>query len=190
MFDRVGTFKRQFTATDGGYLYFPSRKQGGRLVTEDEFQALVAEWTRRTSPWKPVGAIAIAILLWTIASTALNLPEWTNNVIIALSVAAVGAWTFWATMAPRRLVKGRPEVAPPRSMTQARRQARASLNWPFVLFFLIASGAVFAGQLSSPELTFRWWVWVAGSGLMFFAYLWIAIQKFRDKPAPTHPSNS
>jgi hypothetical protein len=190
MFDRVSAFTSQFTPTDDGYLYYPSREQGGRLVTKDEFETLVAEWTRRTNPWKLASAIAIGILLWTFASTALDLPEWANTEFMGVSVAALAGWSFWAAYAPRRFLKDRAEVVPPRSLADARRQARSALNWPFVLFFLIASGAVFAGKLSSPEPTLGWWAWVVGSGLMFLAYLWIAILKFRDTPVTPQSSSS
>ena len=43
MFDSIGAFTRQFTPVDGGYLYFPSRKNGGKLVTAEEFETLVSD---------------------------------------------------------------------------------------------------------------------------------------------------
>jgi hypothetical protein len=32
MFDSIGAFTSPFTPVDGGYLYYPSRKDGGKLA--------------------------------------------------------------------------------------------------------------------------------------------------------------
>lgn len=136
MFDSMGAFNKQFIPVDGGYLYYPSRKSGGKLVTVEEFEGLVAGWQRiagRSGLWKPVGVVVLVILLWTLLSQALALPEWADSIIVVGSVAAVSGWMLWASFEPRRLVRDRSVVAPPRSVLQARRQARAALNWPFVI---------------------------------------------------------
>ena len=54
------------------------------------------------------------------------------------------------------------------------------LNWPFVLFALLITGAMFIGALSLLPGTMAVWVWVIGSGLLFGIYLWTAFQKLRD----------
>ena len=46
MFDAAGAFTRQFKPVDGGYVYYPSRKAGGKLVTVDEYETMVANWQR------------------------------------------------------------------------------------------------------------------------------------------------
>ena len=184
MFDSVGAFKRQFTRTDGGYVYYPSSKSGGKLVTEDEYEAMVADWQRIAGTrevWKTVGLAFLAILLWTVVSQPLSLQKSYDWIIIAVSVAALSGWLLWASLAPRRLVRDRPYVTPPRTTTEARREARATLNWPFVLFVLLFSGAIFFGRLTSSDRTQSWWVWVIVSGFFFAAYLWIAVQKLRDR---------
>jgi cyanate permease len=66
-------------------------------------------------------------------------------------------------------------------VAQAKREARAALNWPLVIFALLASGAIFLGCLSAPDHTLSWWALVIGSGAMIVAYLWIAFQKLRDR---------
>ena len=181
MSDQAEAFRRQFTPVDGGYLYYPSRKRGGKLVTAEEFQALVEDWQRRTRSWKIAGLVFVAITTWTTVSQIAALPDWADDIIVWGLVAAITAWILWAAYAPRRLVKSRPVIAPPRELSEVRRQARSVLNWPLVVVALLMSGAIFIGLLSSPAPTLKWWAWTGGSGLMFFAYLWIGIQKFRDE---------
>lgn len=55
------------------------------------------------------------------------------------------------------------------------------LNWPFVAFALLISGAILFGSIQSPRDTITSWAWLIGSGLTFVAYIWIAIQKLRDR---------
>lgn len=185
MFDVTTAFSRQFTPVDGGYVYYPFRTAGGKLVTAAEYERLVADWERvagRRGRWKAVGLLSAAILLWVFVSQALALPEWADSIILMGSVGALSGWIYWASLAPRRLVRHRPDIAPPRLPSEARREARAALNWPFVLLVLFASGTIFVGHLTTPEASPRWWAWVIGSGLFFVGYFWLAIQKLNDRP--------
>ena len=184
MFDPAQSFAAQFTPVDDGYLYYPTRKSGGKLVTADEYQDLLEAWRRRSNPWKIALVGVVLIVTWTIVSDAFAPPTWSESLFIGVLVTAICGWIFWAAYAPRRLVKGRPEVVPPRPLSEARRKARATLNWPFVSLILLATGVIFVAVLIAPEYTFRWWAWTVGSGLMFVAYLWIALLKFRDRERP------
>lgn len=183
MFDPMGTFTKQFTPVEGGYLYYPSRKSGGKLVTADELTRLASDWQRivgRRGQWKTVGSVVLAIMLWTIVSRSLALADWTDQIITIGVVAALSGWLLWASFAPRRLVKDRPVIAPPRPTSQARREARAVLNWPFVIFAILMSGGIFVGSFGSSDRTLAWWAWVIGSGVMLVSYLWIAFRKVTD----------
>ena len=147
MFDTVGAFKKQFTPVEGGYLFYPSRKSGGKLITANEYDCLVADWERiagRVGLWKTVGVVVLALLLWTLLSQGLSLPGWTDTFIIAVLVVTICGWLFWASFAPRRLVKDRSAVTSPRPASDARRESRAALNWPFVTFALLLSGGTSA----------------------------------------------
>ena len=184
MFDATGAFIRQFTPVDGGYVFYPSRKSGGKLVTFEEYEALVTNWRRVAgwrSHWKVAGIVFLVILLWTLASQALALPDSADWLVIVACVAALSGWVLWASFAPHRLVKDRPDYTPPRAAWQTRREARAALNWPLVIVVLLFSGAVFLGHLAAPNGTLAWWAWIIGSGLFFGGYLWIAIQKIADR---------
>ena len=183
MFDPIGVFTRQFTPVEGGYLYYPSRKAGGKLVTHDEYERLVTDWQRvagRRGQWKVAGVAFGFILLWAIATQALALPDWTEWMMIAFCVSSISGWFLWTGSAPRRLVSGRPDITPPRPSSEARREARALLNWRFVIFALLFSGVALFGTLSSPDQTLSWWAWLFGSGTLFGAYVWIALQKVMD----------
>jgi hypothetical protein len=183
MFDAIGAFAKQFTPFEEGYLVYPSRRSGGKFVTADEYERLLTDWKRiagRAGIWKTVGAVCALIVLWAALDEALSLPEWSHDAFIGLIVAAMSVWLFWAAWAPRRLVKDRSPVVPPRSLAEAQRHARAALNWPVVIFGLIASGGVFAGCVSATEHSLTSLVWLAGSSLLFVLYLWIALKKAID----------
>lgn len=183
MFDSVGAFTRQFTPVDGGYLFYPSRKSGGKLITADEYHRLVANWEKiagKAGIWKTVGVVFLALILWTVLSEGLSLPEWADTFIITCLVLAISAWMLWAGFAPYRLVRRRPAVTSPRTAAEARREARATLNWPFVIFALLLSGATFIATVTTPERTLSTWAWLIGSGLMLAVYLWIGFRKLFD----------
>jgi len=184
MFDSMGAFTKQFTPIDGGYLYYPSKNGGGKLVTPDEYADLVDGWRNVAGSkgiWKSVGAVILAIVVWTVIGSFVTLPAWSDTLLTAACVGGMSAWLLRASLAPRRLVQGRPDIVPPRSRAQSRRQARALLNWRFIAFALIFSGVAFLGSLSSAERDFKLWAWLIGSGAMFALYIWLAIQKIRDR---------
>lgn len=184
MFDPVGAFKKQFTEVEGGYLVYPSPRSGGKLVTAEEYALLLASWERvtgRAGQWKTVGIVIVAIVLWTLLLEIISLPDWTDTLLIAVTVVAVSARLYWHSSGPRRLVKDRAFVAPPRSMSEARQNARAALNWPFVLFVLLFSGAAFWRAVATSDRTLSTWAWLIGSGLFLGLYLWIGVQKLLDR---------
>lgn len=184
MFDTIGAFKRQFTRVEDGYLVYPSRKDGGKLVSDDEYDLLVKQWQRvagRGGAWKAVGAIFVVIAVWTLLSDLLLAPDWADSLLVALIVMVMYARLFWASTAPRRLVKDRVSVTPPRPGAEARREARAALNWPFVIFALLISGVVFFGSVAAGERSLGTWAWLIGSGVMLGLYLWIGFKKLVDR---------
>ena len=183
MFNSVGAFKKQFTPVEGGYLVYPSRKSGGKLVTAPEYEQLVAGWERvagRAGQWKTIGVVFVVIAAWTLLADWLSPPEWGNTLLIAIIVSAVSAWLLWASTAPRRLVKNRSPAAPPRPLAEAQREARSALNWPFVGFGLVVSGSSFVGSLYATGRTIGTRVWLIGSGAMLGLYLWIGLKKLLD----------
>jgi len=183
VFDSIGMFAKQFTPVDGGYLYYSSRKSGGKLVTAEEYEGLLEGWRKvagGAGTLKSVGVVILWILLSTLISKSLELPGWADKILIAVAVVGISAWLLWAGFAPYRLVRDREAVTPPRPGSEARKQARAALNWPMVIVFLLASGATFFASIALPREMVASWAWLVGSGLMFVAYAWVAIQKPRD----------
>lgn len=184
MFDSTDAFAKLFTPVEGGYLYYPSKKSGGKLVTIEEYHELVEGWRKVAGPsgrWKLVGIVMLAIFLWILISKALFLPVWSDSVAVPLTVIGISGWFFWAIFAPRRLVRNRPVIAPPRPISRVKREVRGMLNWRFIIIVLFLSGLAFVNSLHSTERDFVSWAWLIGSGAMFGAYIWIAIQKFRDR---------
>ena len=146
IFDSIGSFSKSFTPHDGGYIYYPSAKSGGKLITDGEFEALMADWRRVagvTGRWRSVGILVIAIAAWVGFSQFFALPEWAGMIFTMLVVATFTSRLLRASLAPRRLVRGRPDETPPRAIGQARQQARAMLSWKFVIYVLVISGLVF-----------------------------------------------
>lgn len=183
MFNTIEAFKRQFTRVEGGYLVYPSRKLGGKLVTEAEYKQLVASWERvagRAGRWKTVGVIVVVIAIWTLLADWLSPPAWADTLLIVFIVVAMSAWLLWASTAPRRLVKDRSPAAPPRPLEDARRDARAALSWPFVIFAFLISGSIFFGSVTASDRTAGTWTWLVGSGAMLGLYVWIGLKKLLD----------
>lgn len=184
MFDAIGAFNKQFTPTEGGYLYYPSRKSGGKLVTAEEFEKLAADWERtagRSGQWKIAGIVIVLIIVFTLVAEFVDLPDWVDTICTLGIVVGVSGRFLWAGFAPWRLVKDRAAVTQPRSMSQTRRAVRDLLNWPFIIFATLFSGTIFVSNLSVAERTVVSWLWLVGSGLILGVYLWVACQKLRDR---------
>jgi hypothetical protein len=183
MFNTVEAFTRQFTPVKGGYLVYPSRRAGGKLVTDAEYEQLVTDWERvagRAGRWKTVGVAFAAIAAWTLITNWLSPPEWADALLTVVMVVAVSASLFWHSTAPRRLVKDRPASTPPRPLAEAQREAMAALNWPFVVLALLISGAIFFGTVTATDRSGGTWAWLIGSGTMLGLYLGVALKKLLD----------
>jgi hypothetical protein len=184
IFDSIGAFERQFIPIEGGYLYYPSSKSGGKLVTAEEFESLRSDWVRiagRGGRWKNIAVVVAGLVVWEIVSVGLEFPRWTTWLAATSAVIFISARIMRVSLAPRRLVKDRPAITPPRPATERGRQARAMINWPFVIFVLVVSGLIFWASLASQKYTFSWWAWTVGSGAMFVAYIWVAFRKLQDR---------
>ncbi len=132
MFDPVGAFTKQFTPVDGGYLYYPSLKSGAKLVTAEEFHALVNGWQRvagRGGRWKFVGVVSLSILAWTIVSIMFVLPNWTGGVFSAAIAIAISAWITLVEL--RSLAFGKRQASgrtrPTHCVSSARSSSRVKL---------------------------------------------------------------
>jgi hypothetical protein len=183
MFNTIEAFKRQFTPVEGGYLVHPSRRSGGKLVTEAEYEQLVADWERvvgRPGRLKAVGAVFVLIAIWTLLVDRFLPAEWRDTSLIAFIVMGMSARLLWASTAPRRLVKDRSPVTAPRQSEEAGREARAVLDWPVIAFALLISGFIFFGSVTASDRSTGTWAWLIGSGGMFGLYLWIAAKKLLD----------
>ena len=184
MFDSNGAFTKQFVPHDGGYIYYPSRRSGGKFVTAAEYERLAANWHRvsgRAGIWKIAGIAVITIAVWTALSSYFEFSELYNQLMTYAMVAAISGRLIWSSFAPRRLVSNRAAVVPRRPSAIARRDARGLLDWRFIVFGIAVTGILFVGCLITMQFTVRWWAGVIATGLLFGVYLWTGIQKIRDQ---------
>ena len=185
MFDSTRAFTQQFESVEDGYVYYPSRKSGGKFVSTGEFEELLADWRRVSGTagvLKVAGVICVAMLSWATLTVLLNLPEWAETLMMIVCVAAVIMWIGRAALAPRRLVKGRPDYLPPRTAAESRKAARGALTWPFVFSALFLTGILTLAGVVGFDGSISAWLWMLGPGALFGAYLCIVIQKSRDRP--------
>jgi hypothetical protein len=188
MFNPVSSFSKQFVPFEEGYLYNPSRKSGGKFVSSEEYEQLVAEWEAiagRKGIWKTTLAMVGCVFLVVTLQSIFGGSEWLIDVSTWVAVIAVLARFFWFSMAPRRLVSGRPDAAPPRSPAASKRAARSLVSWGIIIWAFIVSTAIFGVSLAAYPKSLSVWLWVAGSGAMSAGYLWVAIMKYRDGPDQT-----
>jgi len=97
MVDTVEAFKRQFDPVDDGYLYYPSPNSGGKLISHEEYEGLLRDWTnasKRKRFWLMLGAIMGVIFVFVAVERTLALPEWGSGVFLATVVLAVVGWLF------------------------------------------------------------------------------------------------
>ncbi len=183
MFDPVGTYAKAFKPVEGGYIYYSSAKAGGKFISQEEFSDLMGRWKRvagKRGMVITVGFVFLGTFIWTAAKEALDLPDWADGPFTGIIVVSTIGWILWASLAPKRLVRNRAVIMPPRPIAQARREARSALNWRFVVFGLLISGGACWGHLGSSDRSFGSWVWIIGGGMGFVLYLWLGMQKLRD----------
>jgi hypothetical protein len=189
MFDAVEAFEKQFKPYEDGYLFFPSSKTGGKFISEDEYAALVTDWTRvagKRGILKIVATMTAAILIWSALESSADFPDWAEKAFVGAMVAALLARLYWASAAIRRPLMDRPDIAPPRTGSEARLAAQRRLSWPVVVFGILLCSLAFIPGLFATECTIGSWLWLVGSGTLLSGYLWIALQKWRDQGSADH----
>ncbi len=181
MVDTVRTFELQFEPVEGGYLYYPSAKSGGKLVTHEEYQQLLADWKKATGLKSMLSILLPGFILLAAIDIALELDETARWVSTTVFVLAVVGYFLWVSFAPRRLVKDRPDHTPPRTKEEGMQHARKVLGLDFVLFCLLVSGSIFGISVSQMPEGLAHWAVVLGSGAFFLMYVRLAFQLWADR---------
>ena len=181
MADVIDKFEAAFTPFADGHAFYRSPTSGGKFVSAQEYAALRARLRRltRRGPLWAGAAIALAVMFIAIMITmAHGMPDKTGRALLLVVPGVCFGWSFlclmWCQVAPLWLVRGRPDVIPPRQAVNARSRS----DWPLILFALIFAGA------KSLEL---WRSGYHGPGavafgamaLTFAALVWMAVQKRR-----------
>lgn len=177
-------FEKQFTPADGGYIYYPSRRSGGKFLSAEEYGRLLSDWEAVAGTkgiWKAALLLISMALALAFFSTFVGLPDWTSKVASWLIVLGGLARLLWKSLAPRRLVRGRPDAVPPRSKAQVDREVRDLVGWPIIALSLVVCSILFWGALHSPSRGLVRWAVLIGSGIVLLQYLRAAFLKFRDR---------
>ncbi|MCK0127925.1 hypothetical protein [Erythrobacter sp. F6033] len=183
MIDPVEAFENQFDPVEDGYIYYPSTKSGGKLVTPAEYDQLLRDWKSTAKGrrfWGMIGFVLASLLIATVFDTSVDLPDWFNSMLTIALVVLIMIWLFWNSFAPRRLVKGRPDHSPPRSREAVLKAAHEAVPWYLVIFVLVISGGIFGFSWYHGPESFADWGWLIASGAFLTSYLWLAYKKWTD----------
>ena len=186
--DSAKLFARQFGPVEGGYLFYPRAKGPAKLVSPEEYDALLTDYRRWMGRgWRPgllFVALFGAVVMNEIVSLWLGFSEEASLGVFSLLGLLFAAKVVWLQLAPRRLVRGRPDAAPPRTKAQRARATRAMVPWLMLVWpGLIATVAALMGVLAlaasqSPRMgTILWTLfWIAA----LVSLGRTAVQKYRD----------
>ncbi len=176
MYNPARSYEHLFVPTDGGYIFYPSKRHGGHLITVEEHDSLVAEWGKFVGLWgtlKFAGAALIAFVTLYFASPALGLSAETESIFELAIIVALFAFAVWKFSAPHRLVRGRTPVVPPRSAKERRQAIRQFTSLPALIFAV-------AILLGISALMF--WSGLQGSwvdSLLGLFMAWLALDRLR-----------
>jgi hypothetical protein len=118
-FDPSATFARGFEQVEGGYLYYPRAKSGGKLVTPAEYEKRVGDYRgwmgRRFWPGLLFWATLAGIVSIEVVNLAFGLSSGASEVSVYVLATALLGLFLWFHSAPYRLLRHRPDAVPPRS---------------------------------------------------------------------------
>lgn len=194
-FDPTASFKRRFEPTEGGYLYYPKAKGGGKLLSEVEYNDLIINYRRwigaRFRPGLIIWTMMGACVAITLVATVLDLSEsFLNWAIAGVAIGFVIA-QYWIQSTAYRLYHNRPDSTPPRTKQEIKRAARKLLTWPLLMWMIAIFGLMtFTGIIAlvqRPSLA-------TGVLALLFAValvqlLRMTVQKLRDRKQPSDTVN-
>lgn len=136
----AGQFKRFFEPYHDGYVVYPSFKMGGKFVTAAERDALVADFRCKFRPAALLGLL-LYMPLYAVGhralSQSLDFPAHIGWIDGPVSLLLPCIWMFRIFSAPSRLVRGRPDVTPPRSNAEWRHYHLKNTDWWQIAFMLL-----------------------------------------------------
>lgn len=149
MFNTVATYERLFTPTEGGYLFYPWVWSGGYLITNEEYDRLVADW-RLANSWSLRIKLGLAMVAAMVAGVIIIFvtgapPEISSNVLAGVIALGLTGHLLWRLSAVYRLIIGRKPVVGRRSRDASRAQVASMMSWPMLLWitFGISLGSAF-----------------------------------------------
>lgn len=183
MINAVTAFERSFTPVDGGYIYYPSRWHGGYLVTQEEYEGLLAQW-RAVAGWKGIAALVfLTIGLLVGVMTAARYLGMADEKVAAFTpflAIIVILPLIWRSSATYRLVRRRAPVRPRRSSKDAELQMGRVLGRPMTIWIGVVSLGflAWAARWALAEPVFGVPVFLLAGTIVFFN-LRMIIRSFR-----------
>lgn len=182
-FDFSGWFEKQFEPFEGGFVLYTSIRKGGKFVSAEEYEALKTNYVKHLfiCAIGVPATIAVGLITLVILSAHLELPGGSAKYTLYGVLAVWAIAEVWAGNAPRRLVKNRGFVTPPRDWEQERRAASAKLEWPMVAIMCGGSAMLLTFNLMRPDKGFVSWLWVFTGGAVLVVFIRVGYAKLRDR---------
>ena len=189
-FNPTDLFKRRFDPIAEGYLYYPRKRGGGKLVSEREFADFVGDYRRwfgtRFVPGLLFWLTLAGIVFISVLSVALGESDRSLTIAVYALLAILIGGAFWVQSAPFRILRSRPDFSPPRAKRDQSKAARTQVPWIILCLMIPFPGLMsYVGILSviaEPSLLNV--AWTAAFGFIFATAVKIAIQKWMDRSNP------
>jgi len=186
-FNPTEIYKRQFQPAEEGYLFYPRRNKGGKLLSHLEYEKLVLNYRRwigtRFVPGLSVWFAFAGLIVIASISVMFDLPDQFIEISVYAMVAAFVAASLWLYLTPYRLTKNRPDVSPPRTKQEQMRLARSMMPWALLIWTIIIFGLLsiigIAAAITEPSIGKG--VFATFCTLFLIMGLRVAIQKYRDR---------
>lgn len=187
-FNPTEIYKRQFQPAEEGYLFYPRRNKGGKLLSHPEYEKLVLNYRRwmgtRFVPGLSLWLVLAGSIVIASISVMFDLPELFIKIAVYVMVAAFLAAYSWLYLAPYRLTKNRAAISPPRTRQEQLRQGRTMFPWALLIWIIFIFGffSIFGIAAAIAEPSIGKLVFEAVCVVIFIMGLRVAIQKYRDRP--------
>lgn len=156
----VDLVRKRFHPVSGGYHYYPSLREGARLVTEEEYQHVLAASRRAAAPARLLlafcGVLVFAVVM-AIIRPHLGWSQFSGSLLAGALSALLVVYLYLPMAAPYRLLRRRPAITGPRPFWPAYRQQLGSLPWWMVALWLVLGADALrrAAAMPRPDI---WWL--------------------------------
>ena len=184
-FDPAKGYGRLFEPHGEDFVFYPSNRGGGKVVTKAEYDVLVAgyrrKWGTRFRPGYMLFAILAVAMSAAAAAALLGCDTEAAGTAIGVILSVImllGILRDW--QAPRLLVRGRPDVMPPRSRDQRKDAVARMLSWPMIAISGAIGSLLLWASIMAPDVRNPgWWLFFAIAFLLTSSGAATGWRKFR-----------